>query len=141
MNDRPITFVYHDVNDPEPLTPSKLLYGFDVAALPHPVVDPDELEDETFNEHNQLNKAFKRRSLLFQHFVQRFQGDYFASLRERHVYQSNKRGSQGEIIKVKKVLLGNDGLVRAARRDENKLQSHQPFNTSLVSLGSHTDGS
>ena len=27
VNDRPITFVYHDVNDPEPLTPSKLLYG------------------------------------------------------------------------------------------------------------------
>ena len=61
VNDRPVTFVYHDVNDPEPLTPSKLLYGFDVTALPHPVVDPDELEDEDFSEHDQLNKAFKRR--------------------------------------------------------------------------------
>lgn len=27
INDRPITFVYHDMNDPEPLTPSKLLYA------------------------------------------------------------------------------------------------------------------
>ena len=52
MNDRPITFVYHDVNDPEPLTPSKLLYGFDITALPHPVVDPDELEDEDFRGHD-----------------------------------------------------------------------------------------
>ena len=85
VNDRPITFVYHDVNDPEPLTPSKLLYGFDVTALPHPVVDPDKLEDEEFNEHDQLNKALKRRSLLFQHFVQRFKSEYLASLRERHV--------------------------------------------------------
>ena len=139
VNDRPITFVYHDVNDPEPLTPSKLLYGFDVTALPHPVVDPNELEDENFNEHDQLNKAFKRRSLLFQHFVQRFKSEYFASLRERHVYQS-KRGSQGEIIKVgdvvlmhaenvprsswklaivKKVLRGSDGLVRAAEIKTN----------------------
>ena len=59
VNDRPITFVYHDVNDPEPLTPSKLLYGFSVTALPHPVVDPEELEDEDFNEHDQLNKALK----------------------------------------------------------------------------------
>ena len=59
VNDRPITFVYHDVNDPEPLTPSKLMYCFDVTALPHPVVDPDELEDEDFNEHDQLNKALK----------------------------------------------------------------------------------
>ncbi|XP_068720619.1 uncharacterized protein [Montipora capricornis] len=86
VNDRPITFVYHDVNDPEPLTPSKLLYRFDITALPHPVVDPDELEDEDFNEHDQLNKALKRRSLLFQHFVQRFKSEYLASLRERHVY-------------------------------------------------------
>ena len=88
VNDRPITFVYHDVNDPEPLTPSKLLYGFDITALPRPVVDPDELKDEDVNEHDQLNKALKRRSLLFQHFVQRFKSEYLASLRERHVYQS-----------------------------------------------------
>ena len=140
VNDRPITFVYHDVNDPEPLTPSKLMYGFDVTALPHPVVDPDELEDEDFNEHDQLNKALKRRSLLFQHFVQRFKSEYLASLRERHVYQSKKRGSQEEIIKVgdvvlmhaenvprsswklvivKKVLRGSDGLVRAAEIKTN----------------------
>ena len=140
VNDRPITFVYHDVNDPEPLTPSKLLYGFSVTALPHPVVDPEELEDEDFNEHDQLNKALKRRSLLFQHFVQRFKSEYLASLRERHVYQSKKQGSQEEIIKVgdvvlmhaenvprsswklaivKKLLRGSDGLVRAAEIKTN----------------------
>ena len=142
MNDRPITFVYHDVNDPEPLTPSKLLYGFDVTALPHPVVDPDELEDEDFNKHDQLNKAFKRRSLLFQHFVQWFKSEYLVSLRECHVYQSKKQGSQEEIIKVrdvvltcmhaenvprsswklpivKKVFCGSDGLVRVAESKTN----------------------
>ena len=140
VNDRPITFVYHDVNDPEPLTPSKLLYGFSVTALPHPVVDPEELEDEDFNEHDQLNKALKRRSLLFQHFVQRFKREYLSSLRERHVYQSKKQGSQEEIIKVgdvvlmhaenvprsswklaivKKLLRGRDGLVRAAEIKTN----------------------
>ena len=32
VNGRPITFVYHDVNDPEPLAPSNLLYSFDVTA-------------------------------------------------------------------------------------------------------------
>ena len=140
VNDRPITFVYHDVNDPEPLTLSKLMYGFDVTALPHPVVDPDELEDEDFNEHDQLNKALKRRLLLFQHFLQRFKSEYLASLRERHVYQSKKRGSQEEIIKVgdvvlmhaenvprsswklvivKEILRGSDGLVRAAEIKTN----------------------
>ena len=88
-----------------------------------------------FNEHDQLNKALKRRSLLFQHFVQQFKSECLASLREHHVYQSKKQGSQEEIIKfgdvvlmhaenvprsswklaiVKKLLRGSDGLVRAA---------------------------
>ena len=78
--------------------------------------------------------------MLFQHFVQRFKSEYLALLRERHVYQSKKRGSQEEIIKVgdvvlmhaenvprsswklaivKKVLRGSDGLVRAAEIKTN----------------------
>ena len=113
---------------------------FSVTALPHAVVDPEELEDEDFNEHYQLNKALKRRSLLFQHFVQRFKSEYLCSLRERHVYQSKKQGSQEEIIKVrdvvlmhaenvppsswklaivKKLLRGSDGLVRASEIKTN----------------------
>jgi len=35
------------------------MYGFNVAALSHPDVDPDELEDEDFNEHDQLINALK----------------------------------------------------------------------------------
>ena len=88
-----------------------------------------------FNEHDQLNKALKRRLLLFQHFVQQFKSECLALLREHHVYQSKKQGSQEEIIKVgdvvlmhagnvprsswklaivKNLLRGSDGLVRAA---------------------------
>lgn len=134
VNDRPITFVSHDVDDPEPLTPSRLLYGFDVTALPHPIVDPEELRDEDFNEHDQINKAMKHRTLLFQHVVQRFKNEFFASLRGRHAYQSKRRESRDEVIKVgdivfihddnvprslwklaviKKLLCGPDGKVRA----------------------------
>lgn len=40
-NDPSVTYVSHDVNDPEPLTPSEMLYGYHVSALPHPTVDPD----------------------------------------------------------------------------------------------------
>ena len=114
------------MNDPEPLTPSKLLYGFSVTTLPHPVVDPQELEDEDFNEQDQFNNDLKWCSLqLFQHFVQQFKSEYFASLWEHHVYQSKKRESQEEIIKVwgcytyaclkcllkfLEVLCGSDGL-------------------------------
>ena len=111
VNDRPITFVSHDVNDPEPLTPSKLLYGYDVSALPHPIVDPEELDDEDFNDQDQLSKVMKRSSLLFQHFVQRFKNEYFASLRERHAYQSKKRESREQAIKVGDAVLIHDDIV------------------------------
>ena len=135
VNDRPITYVSHDVNDTEPLTPSKLLCGYDVSTLPHPTVDPDELDGDDFNDHNQLSKVMKRRALLYEHFVQRFKNGYFASLRERHAYQSKKRESRDQFIKVRDVVLihednvprsswklaiikrlicGSDGRVRAA---------------------------
>ena len=105
VNDRPITYVSHDVDDPEPLTPSKLLYGYDVSALAHPTVDPDELEDDDFNDHNQQGKVMKRHALLYEHFFQRFKNEYFASLRERHTYQSKKRESRDQFIKVGDVVL------------------------------------
>lgn len=79
--------------------------------MPHPIIDPEELEDEDFNEHDQLSKVMKCHSLLFQHFVQRFKNEYLASLRERHVYQSKKQGAQEEVIKVGDVVLTHDGNV------------------------------
>ena len=144
------------MNDPEPLTPSKLLYGFDVTALPHPFANPDKLEDKNFSEHDQLNKALKWSSLLFRNFVQWFKSTYLASL-------AKKQGSQEEIMKVKdvvvmhiyenvpqsswkltivkKVCCGSDGLVRAAEIKTNSWGTNRRFNTSPVSLGGHTDGS
>ncbi len=89
----------------EPLMPLKLLYGFDVTALPYHGVDPEELEDEDFSEQDQLSKALKRLSLLFLHFVQRFKNEYLASLRERHMYPSKKRGTQEEVPKSERSYL------------------------------------
>ena len=111
VNDRPITFVSYKVNDPEPLTPSKLLYGYDASALPHPFIDLEELDDEDFNDHDQLTKVMKRRSLLCQHFVQRVKNKYFASLQERHAYQSRKQQLQDQVIKLGDAMLIHDDIV------------------------------
>ena len=150
VSNRPIIFVFSDVGKPEPLTSSKLLYGYDISALPHPIIDQDKLNDEDFNDRSQLSKVMRRRSLLFQNFVQRFKSEYFASLRERNAYRSKKRESQDQVVKVgdivlidddnvptspwklavvKRLLSGRDGRVRAA----DKFQSQLSLNTPPIS--------
>ena len=112
LNDRPLTYVSSDVNDQQPLTPSHLLYGRRITALPNESLDEDELIDPNFNENVEIQRNAKRLVLLLQHFEQRWRQEYLTSLREFH----KNTGTERETIKVGDVVQVHDDKSRLTWR-------------------------
>lgn len=138
LNDRPLTYVSSDNSDPEPLTPSHLLYGRRIQSIPCPLDDPGEIEDPTYISGDNMRKRLDRRGKLIRDFWSRWKREYLTSLREFNrlkVLGSNKqiikKGDvviihddkprlQWKLAIVENLIKGNDGLVRAAHvRTEN----------------------
>ncbi|XP_064118982.1 uncharacterized protein LOC135223990 [Macrobrachium nipponense] len=82
VNNRPLTYINSDRMSPGPLSPSYLLYGRSIKAMP-PVVLEDE-SDPTFMDHDQLNKQFSLLSCIISKFEKIWKNEYIISLRERH---------------------------------------------------------
>ena len=84
LNDRPLTYISQDPNDPEPLTPSHLLAGRRITSLPYETQTIDEINNPSYDEHSRLSKDAKTQALLLQHFTSRWKNEYLTSLREFH---------------------------------------------------------
>ena len=94
LNIQPLTYVSSESNEPEPLTPSHLLYGRMINIVSHPFTTQDEVSDEDFQEvgsklHHTLSKKAKTQALMGP--------EYLTSLREAHTTIS---GSNKENIRV-----------------------------------------
>jgi len=70
LNNKPLTYIS---SDPEPLTPSHLLYGRIIDTLPHSTTTEDEnlIIDEDFQEigsklHNTLSKKARTQAVIIQ---------------------------------------------------------------------------
>ena len=108
LNDRPLTYLSADVNDPEPLTPSHLLYGRCIITLPHLQFEDDELTDPMYCTSPLLWEKSKRQMQLLQHFQSRWKKEYITSLREAH----KKIGTNIQTVKVGDIVFIHDDTPR-----------------------------
>ena len=104
MNDRLLTYVHSDLQDPQPLTPANLLYGRRLQQAPHPLNDPEKLIDPSFVDGTHLRKRVDKLTLLIEHFTFQWKREYLTSLLE--FCKLSKQNSQligvGDIVTVHK---------------------------------------
>ena len=50
LNNRPLTYVSSEIDDPEPLTPAHLLYGRHIITLPHAQFEDEEINDPNYGD-------------------------------------------------------------------------------------------
>ncbi|XP_063442133.1 uncharacterized protein LOC134722442 [Mytilus trossulus] len=142
LNNRPLTYISSDIADPEPLTPSHLLYGRQIKSFPYPLYtdETDSYSADLTTNHETMNDQAKRRFRLIEQFLARWKHEYLTSLREFHRVSGNNNQSvkQGDVVQIyddnsprttwklgviEELTYGNDNLVRSAtvRTSNSKL--------------------
>lgn len=121
LNDRPLTYVSSDLNDPEPLTPSHLLCGQQTTSLPHKMLD-DEIDNPTYRAPS-VNKWWEPVTATFLNVMEKRIPDL--PLWELSGYRTewtrdegwecgdihnNVQGINWELTAVERMITGLDGL-------------------------------
>ena len=104
LNDRLLTYVSPDLSDPEPLTPSHLLFGGRIRQVPHALNKPEELEDPTYVNDSAMREKINRHTMVIQKFWNCWKTEYLTSLREFN----RVSGHNKEVIKVGDVVIVHD---------------------------------
>ena len=143
LNNRPLTYVSSDLSDPEPLTPSDILYGRRIQSIPFHLEDPEDLSDPLFTSSKDLRRSVDKQKHLIQQFWQRWKREYLTGLREFHkasgnnkqviqrgdvvIVQDDKPRVQWKLAVVEGLIEGRDGMVRAAHIRMDKLKTTRPI--------------
>ena len=101
LNDKSLTYVFSDISDPEPLTPTHLIYGRIQSDL-HTLDDLDELNDPTYLSNVDIRRVVDKNSQLIQRFGSRWRKAYLTALREFYkINGANKQSiKKGDIVGV-----------------------------------------
>jgi len=142
LNNRPLTTVPTDMNDPDPITPAHLLYGRKIVCVPYYMTPEDVLTDPDFGD-TEINSRAKKQAALLQHFWTRWRREYLTGLREFHHAQAPtadtvKPGSvvlvhddtpriNWRLAVVEDTIAGEDGLVRAANIRTSTGRTNRPI--------------
>ena len=108
INERPLTYVSSEANEPDPLTPSMLVNGRSLITLPRENITADELHDLDYGVKNTLmTKRARRLYLIFQQCWGRWRSEYLPALREIHATNAKqcKLGQSTNIIKIGDVVV------------------------------------
>ena len=143
LNDRPLTYVSSDLADPEPLTPSYLLYGRRVQMIPHDLEDSDYLEDPDYLTSSMIRKRADKQTQVIKKFWIRWKREYLTSLREFHRSSGHNQQviKKGDIVIVhddtarlhwklaivEELIKGKDGYVRAANIRMGNYRTSRPI--------------
>ena len=109
LNDRPLTYATDSMTDPQPLTPSQLIYGYKLREFPN-LLNMDVLSDPTYGSKEILSKVFVHRTRVLERMFSRWKHEYLACLRERY----RSKDSHEEIKPGQVVLISDDMLPRVA---------------------------
>ena len=155
LNDRLLTYVTSDLQDPQPLTPSHLLYGRRIQQTPRPLDDQEEENDPSFVDSVDLRKRVDKLTQLIGHFSSRWKREYLTSLREFYktsrqskqlirtgdvviVHEDNKPRLQWRLVIVEDLIKGKDGQLRAAHIRISNYKTTRPV-AKLYPLEVHSD--
>jgi hypothetical protein len=108
LNSRPLTYVYSELSDGEPLTPSHLVIGRRISTLP----DPEEFSDSE-EDSNAIVRRQRYLSQLLQHFWKRWNKEYLADLREFHRNTTYTNSTVREVEVGEVVLVQGEDLPRS----------------------------
>ena len=108
LNDRPLTHVSSDLRDPEPITPSHLLYGKRITTLPHCATELDEINDPNFGDATEIQKRARAQATIVKQLWVRWKREYLTALRETH----KVTGTNEQRVKVGDLVLVHDDTAR-----------------------------